>query len=65
MHFMILSWFHYTFIGYKFYYSHPIPWDPDKKSLGGGFKPFEKYERQIGSFPQVGVKIEKKKKPII
>ena len=26
--------------------------------LGGGFNPFEKYDRQIGSFPQVGVKIE-------
>ena len=23
--------------------------------LGGGFNPFEKYARQIGSFPQVGV----------
>ena len=26
--------------------------------LGGGFNPFEKYARQIGSFPQVGVKIK-------
>ena len=24
--------------------------------LVGGFNPFEKYARQIGSFPQVGVK---------
>ena len=26
--------------------------------LVGGFNPFEKYARQIGSFPQVGMKIE-------
>ena len=26
--------------------------------LVGGFNPFEKYARQIGSFPQVGVKIK-------
>ena len=26
--------------------------------LVGGFKPFEKHDRQIGSFPQVGVKIQ-------
>ena len=26
--------------------------------LVGGFNPFEKYDRQIGSFPQVGVKIK-------
>ena len=25
--------------------------------LVGGFNPFEKYARQIGSFPQVGMKI--------
>ena len=28
-----------------------------KQVLVGGFNPFEKYARQIGSFPQVGVKI--------
>ena len=27
--------------------------------LVGGFNPFEKYARQIGSFPQIGVKIKK------
>ena len=26
--------------------------------LVGGFNPFEKYARQIGSFPQIGVKIK-------
>ncbi len=26
--------------------------------LGGGFNPFEKYARQIGSFPQIGMKIK-------
>ena len=26
--------------------------------LVGGFNPFEKYVRQIGSFPQVGVRIK-------
>ena len=26
--------------------------------LGGSFNPFEKYASQIGSFPQVGVKIQ-------
>ena len=26
--------------------------------LVGGFNPFEKYDRQIGSFPQVGMKIK-------
>ena len=26
------------------------------EELIGGFNPFEKYARQIGSFPQVGVK---------
>ena len=26
--------------------------------LVGGFNPFEKYARQIGSFPQVGMKIK-------
>ena len=31
---------------------------PSKKKLVGGFNPFEKYARQIGSFPQVGVKIK-------
>ncbi len=25
--------------------------------LVGGFNPFEKYARQMGSFPQIGVKI--------
>jgi len=29
----------------------------------GGFEPFEKYDRQIGSFPQVGVNIQKYYKP--
>ena len=29
-----------------------------KKKLVGGFNPCEKYARQIGSFPQVGVKIK-------
>ena len=29
-----------------------------KPQLVGGFNPFEKYARQIGSFPQVGVKIK-------
>ena len=27
------------------------------KVLGGGFNPFEKYERQIGNLPQIGVQI--------
>ena len=27
--------------------------------LVGGFNPSEKYDRQIGSFPQVGVEIKK------
>ena len=30
-----------------------------KYILGGGFNPSAKYERQIGLFPRVGVKIEK------
>ena len=30
-----------------------------KIRLVGGFNPSEKYARQIGSFPQVGVKIPK------
>ena len=29
----------------------------------GGLDPFEKYDRQIGSFPQVGVNIQKYYKP--
>ena len=29
-----------------------------KKNLVGGFNLFEKYARQFGSFPKVGVKIE-------
>ena len=35
---------------------------PSKSLLVGGFNPFETYARQIGSFPQVGVKICKHKK---
>ena len=31
--------------------------------LVGGFNPCEKYARQIGSFPQVGMKIIKSLKP--
>ena len=31
---------------------------PTTPLLVGGFNPFEKYARQIGSFPQVGVKIK-------
>ena len=31
--------------------------------LDGGFNPFEKYARQIWSFPQVGMKIKKYLKP--
>ena len=31
---------------------------PSTLNLVGGFNPFEKYDRQIGSFPQVGMKIE-------
>ena len=31
--------------------------------LVGGFNPFQKYARQIGSFPQVGVKKKKCLKP--
>ena len=27
-------------------------------SLGGGFNPSEKYARQIGSFPQIGMNIK-------
>ena len=27
--------------------------------LGGGFNPSEKYDRQIGNLPQIGVKIKK------
>ena len=34
------------------------PWWLDRSSLVGGFNPFEKYARQIGSFPQVGLKIK-------
>ena len=34
-----------------------------KNSLGGGFNPFEKYPRQIGSFPQVMVKKNMKPPP--
>ena len=30
-------------------------------SLVGGFNPFEKYACQIGSFPELGVKIKKQK----
>ena len=30
----------------------------DRSDLVGGFNPFEKYARQIGSFPQVGVEIQ-------
>ena len=30
----------------------------DRSDLVGGFNLFEKYARQIGSFPQVGVEIE-------
>ncbi len=30
-----------------------------KLTLGGGFNSFEKYASQIGSFPQVGMKIPK------
>ena len=35
--------------------------------LGGGFNPFEKYARQTGSFPQVGMKknIQKHKLDIL
>ena len=33
------------------------------ENLVGGFNPFEKYDRQIGSPPQVGVKIKKSLKP--
>ena len=33
-----------------------FPSKPNK--LGGGFNSFEKYARQIGSFPQAGIKIE-------
>ena len=32
-----------------------------KTSSVGGFNPLEKYARQVGSSPQVGVKIYKKK----
>ena len=31
-----------------------------RRKLVGGFNPSEKYARQIGSFPQVRVKIKKK-----
>ena len=35
------------------------PWRQGSSTvLVGGFNPFEKYDRQIGSFPQVGVKIK-------
>ena len=33
----------------------------DYNNLVGGFNPFEKYARQIGNLPQIGVKIYKKK----
>jgi len=34
--------------------------NPNFHLLGGGFNPFEKYDRQIGSFPQgSGMKIPK------
>jgi len=33
-------------------------WNYNQTYLVGGFNPFEKYARQIGSFPQVGVKIK-------
>ncbi len=31
-----------------------------KRLLVGGFNPSEKYARQIGSFPQIGMKIKNK-----
>ena len=34
-----------------------------KDLLVGSFNPFEKYARQIGSFPQIGVKLNKYLKP--
>ena len=34
-----------------------------KVNLVGGFNPIEKYARQIGSFPQIGMKIKKMKPP--
>ena len=39
--------------------SHSDCWN-DILVIVGGFNPFEKYARQIGSFPQVGVNIKKK-----
>ena len=36
--------------------SHGVWIVKKKTSLGGGFNPFEKYDRQIGSSPQVRVK---------
>ena len=36
----------------------PIPRNP-QVFLVGGFNPFEKYARQIGNLPQIGVKIPK------
>jgi len=31
---------------------------PNKELVGGGTNPLEKYARQIGSFPEVGMKIK-------
>ena len=36
---------------------------PKKKLVGGWTNPFEKYARQIGSFPQVGANIKEYLKP--
>ena len=32
--------------------------DESTQKLVGGFNPSEKYDRQIGPFPQIGMKIE-------
>ena len=36
-----------------------VPLNKSKKTMVGGFNPFEKYAREIGSFPQVEVENKK------
>ena len=42
--------------------SHMAFWDIWKR-LDGGFNPIEKYDRQNGNLPQIGVEIKKYLKP--
>ena len=40
------------------YPGYPIPKQPPRSTLVGGFNPFEKYISQNGNLPQIGVKIK-------